>query len=71
MCWGGDIAGGTNLSLLVSPSDEALGGLSLVLEPAEAAGGSRVCVCVWGGVAAWVAAGHARRVKSCDGARVA
>lgn len=64
VCWGGDIAGGTNLSLLVSPSDKAPGGLTLVLEPAEAAGGSHVCVCQRG----WLQDTRGR--SSHDGAHV-
>jgi hypothetical protein len=46
VCWGGDIAGGSNLSLLVSPSVEVEGELALLLEPPEAAGGCQSCECV-------------------------
>lgn len=41
--WGQDLAGGSNLSVLVTPSDEVMSGLQLILEPSDAAGG---CVCV-------------------------
>lgn len=36
--WGQDIAGGSNISLLVTPSDEVMSGLQLTMEPTEAAG---------------------------------
>ena len=35
--WGQDIAGGSNISLMVSPSEEVLSGLALTLDPPEAA----------------------------------
>lgn len=37
MSWGQDIAGGSNISLMVSPSEEVLSGLALTLDPPEAA----------------------------------
>lgn len=41
--WGQDIAGGSNLSVLVTASDEVMSGLELLLEPTDAAG---VCTCL-------------------------
>lgn len=46
--WGQDISGGDNMCVLVSPSDEVMSGLQLVLEPADAAG-AYMCTCVWSG----------------------
>jgi hypothetical protein len=39
--WGQDIAGGSNISLMVSPSEEVISGLALTLDPPEAASESR------------------------------
>lgn len=36
--WGQDIAGGSNISLMVTPSEEVLGGLQLTMDPTDAAG---------------------------------
>lgn len=38
VAWGQDIAGGSNMSVLISPSDEVMSGLQLVLDPPETAG---------------------------------
>lgn len=44
--WGQDIAGGSNLSLLVTPSDQVMSGLQLTLEPTDASGVCDGCVTV-------------------------
>lgn len=53
VAWGQDVAGGSNIGLLVSPSQEVMSGLALTVDPPEAAGagcwggswGGLVCVC--------------------------
>jgi hypothetical protein len=50
VAWGQDIAGGSNISLMVTPSDEVMSGLQLTVEPTEAAGGAGAWYgCLFGG----------------------
>lgn len=39
--WGQDVGGGSNISLIVSPSDEETSGLQITMDPADAAGKGR------------------------------
>lgn len=39
--WGQDVGGGSNISLIVSPSDEDTSALQITMDPADAAGEGR------------------------------